>query len=115
LNDFNEFFINVAKDIGDKSIKINKEHPSVMEISENNTINNELNFKHVSEEFVTKQINKLNVKKATGHDGISPKILKMAQQEITNPITKLVNKSIDSSIFPADLKSAQVSPLYKKK
>jgi hypothetical protein len=71
-----------------------------MKISENNTINNELNFKHVS-----KQINKLNVKKATGHDGISPKILKMAQQEITNPITKLVNKSIDSSIFPADLKS----------
>jgi hypothetical protein len=63
------FLINVAKDIGDKSIKINKEHPSVMKISENNTINNELNFKHVS-----KQINKLNVKKATGHDGISPKI-----------------------------------------
>jgi uncharacterized protein YmfQ (DUF2313 family) len=53
----NEFFINVAKDIGDKSIKIDKEHPSVMKISENNTINNELNFKHVSEEFVTKQIN----------------------------------------------------------
>jgi hypothetical protein len=49
---------NVAKDIGDKSIKINKEHPSVMKISENNTINNELNFKHVSEEFVTKQVNK---------------------------------------------------------
>ena len=65
---FNEFFINVAKDIGDKSIKINKEHASVMKISENNTINNELNFKHVSEEFVTKQINKLNVKKATGHE-----------------------------------------------
>ena len=42
------------------SIKINKEHPSVMEISENNTINNELNFKHVSEEFVTKQINQIN-------------------------------------------------------
>jgi hypothetical protein len=40
-------------------IKIDKEHPSVMKISENNTINNELNFKHVSEEFVTKQINKL--------------------------------------------------------
>jgi hypothetical protein len=52
-----------------------QEHPSVMKISENNTINNELNFKHVSEEFVTKQVNKLNVKKATGHDGISPKIL----------------------------------------
>jgi hypothetical protein len=29
-----------------------------MKISKNNTINNELNFKNVSEEFVTKQINK---------------------------------------------------------
>jgi hypothetical protein len=46
-----------------------------MKISKNNTINNELNFKNVSEEFVTKQINKLNVKKATGHDGISPNFL----------------------------------------
>jgi hypothetical protein len=54
--------------------------PSVMKISENNTINNELNSKHVSEEFVNKQINQLNVKKATGHDGISPKILKMASE-----------------------------------
>jgi hypothetical protein len=88
--------------------------PSVMKISENNAINNELNSKHVSEEFVNKQINQLNVKKATGHNGISPKILKMAQQEITNPITKLVNKSIDSSIFPADLKQLR-HLLYIKK
>ena len=68
----------------------------------------------MSEEFVNKQINQLNVKKATGHNGISPKILKMAQQEITNPITKLVNKSIDSSIFPADLKQLR-HLLYIKK
>jgi hypothetical protein len=45
---FNEFFINVAKDIGDKSIKINKEHPSVMKISENNTINNSFFSNEVS-------------------------------------------------------------------
>ena len=29
-----------------------------------------------NDDFVTKQINKLNIKKAAGYDGISPKIIK---------------------------------------
>jgi hypothetical protein len=37
-----------------------------------------------TEDLVTKQINKLNIKKATGYDGISPKIIKFAQPVITN-------------------------------
>ena len=43
-------------------------------------------YKPINEDFVTKQINKLNIKKATGYDGISPKIIKFAQPVITNPI-----------------------------
>ena len=38
----------------------------------------------------------------------------MAQPSISNPINILVNKSIESSIFPENLKAAQVSPLFKK-
>jgi hypothetical protein len=38
----------------------------------------------------------------------------LAQPSISNPIKILVNKSIESSIFPENLKSAQVSPLFKK-
>ena len=67
-----------------------------------------------TEDLVTKQINKLNIKKATGYDGISPKIIKFAQPVITNPIKVLINKSIDQSVFPEKLKAAQVSPLFKK-
>jgi hypothetical protein len=38
-------------------------------------------FKPINEHvhFVNKQINKLNIKKATGYDDISPKIIKFAQ------------------------------------
>ena len=68
----------------------------------------------MTEEYVNKQISKLNIKKATGYDSISPKILKLAQPSISNPIKILVNKSIESSIFPQNLKAAQVSPLFKK-
>jgi hypothetical protein len=45
-------------------------------IKENKLITDDLNFKPVSSNFVSKQINKLNIKKARGYDGISPKILK---------------------------------------
>jgi hypothetical protein len=44
-------------------------------IKENKLITDDLNIKLVSSDFVSKQINKLNIKKATGYDGISPKIL----------------------------------------
>ena len=48
------------------------------------------------------------------YDGISPKIIKFAQPVITNPIKVLINKSIDQSVFPEKLKSAQVSPFLKR-
>ena len=106
--------MNVAKDIGDKNIKIEKTHPSINKIETNRTNKDKLFFKPINEDFVTKQINKLNIKKATGYDGISPKIIKFAQPVITNPIKVLINKSIDQSVFPEKLKAAQVSPLFKK-
>ena len=62
---FNDFFINVAKNIGNTNVIVNKEHPSVCMIKENKLITDDLNFKPVSSNFVSKQINKLNIKKAT--------------------------------------------------
>ena len=111
---FNNFFVNVAKDIGDKNIKIDKTHPSINKIETNRTNKDKLFFKPINEDFVTKQINKLNIQKATGYDGISPKIIKFAQPVITNPIKVLINKSIDQSVFPEKLKAAQVFPFLKR-
>ena len=99
-NIFNNFFVNVAKNIGENSIPINNEHPSIVNIQENLTVQSALNFKPVDEEFVSKQIGRLNVKKATGHDGISAKILKLAKPVIVRPITGLINLTIECSEFP---------------
>ena len=61
------------------------------------------------------QINQAKFKKkATGRDGISAKLLKFAKPAIVKPITNLINKSINNSIFPEKLKEAQVVPLFKK-
>jgi hypothetical protein len=68
----------VAKDIGNVNV-VDKNHPSIIEINKNKKDIPNLEFKEISDEFVHKQINKTNVKKATGRDGISAKLLKLVK------------------------------------
>ena len=113
---FNNFFINVASDIGKDSVKVDANHPSIIEIQKMNREHfcEDFDFKPIPENFVVKQIVKLGIKKATGYDQISPKILKLANQAIEEPITMLINKSLETSVFPNSLKVAQVVPVHKK-
>lgn len=63
-NVFNNFFINVAKDIGNDSIPIDENHPSVQKVKEiSQADSDDLVFKPITEDFVEKQINKISKKK----------------------------------------------------
>ena len=60
-------------------------------------------------------MNKINIKKATGCDGIPAKIVKHSSRSVfAAQLTDLINLSVDSGVFPDRLKQAQVTPLYKK-
>jgi hypothetical protein len=61
-------------------------------------------FNPINEEFVNKEINKIGIKKATGKDGISSKILKLSKSVVAKPISKIINKSFETSTFPDKLK-----------
>ena len=78
--------MNIAKDIGDKYIQIDITLLTIKKktIEINRTNKDQLFFKPINEDFVTKQINKLSMKKATGYDGISPKIINFAQPVISD-------------------------------
>jgi hypothetical protein len=54
---------------------------------------------------------KTSVKKATGRDDISAKLLKLAKPVIAKPITKMINKTITHSVLPDQLKQVQVAAL----
>ena len=111
---FNNFFVNVAKEIG-KDYEFDKNnHPSLQKISEREFQQDSFEFVPTNEVFVSKVIDKFNVKKATGVDKLSVKLMKFGKPSIVPAITKLVNFSIDTSIFPNRLKEAQVTPLFKK-
>ena len=83
----NFFFVNVAKYIGQNAIPVNENHPSILKMKNNLTEPSSFEFKPIKEEFISMQINKLNLKKATGCDGIATKILKLAQTTFVKHIT----------------------------
>ncbi|KAK3094300.1 hypothetical protein FSP39_000043 [Pinctada imbricata] len=67
-----------------------------------------------TEEEVFNLLNKLNVNKSAGIDTLGPRILKIAAGIITKPITSMINMSIFTGVFPEKLKTAKVTPIYKK-
>ena len=62
---------------------------------------------------VSQFIRKLDPGKATGLDGIGPRILKLACHIISPSIADLINKSITTGHFPNQLKIAKGFPIFK--
>ena len=58
-------------------------------------------------------LNGISPTKATGHDLLSPRILKISTPFIALPITEIINRSISEGIFPSLWKTAIVTPIHK--
>ena len=80
----------------------------------NNITHSILDFEPIEKSFISKQINKLSSKKATGHDGISAKILKFAKPVVLQPITYLINETIKVSEYPDECKKQWSAPFIKR-
>ena len=117
-NVLNDFYVNVAKDIGTDHTPCDiTTHPSCHLITSNIPTPIPFNFKPISitKENIQSFISKSGSKKATGVDGIPAKIFKSCSRTISEPLSKLINFSLVTSTFPNRLKQAQVIPVYKKK
>ena len=68
----------------------------------------------VSETYVCKQLNSLNIHKAKGTDDIGPYFFKLAAEIISPSLTYILNRSIMCGVFPDSWKLAHVTPLFKK-
>ena len=130
---FNEFFKNAVNNLNLSSnedlllstkhlsdpvqiaIEKYKNHPSILTIQNNVTIDQSFSFQIASTDTIYKQINLLNSKKNGTHGGIPPKCLKLAANESAPIITNIWNEEVvSSSMFPQSLKLADVTPVYKK-
>ena len=64
--------------------------------------------------YVQNQLSTLDTAKATGLNDLSVKMLRLSSQVIAAPLTKILNLSIQTRIFPDSLKNAKVTPCFKK-
>ena len=101
---FNTFFVNVANDIGKDVIFDGNSHPSILKIKNNTQHNTLFDFKPTDVDNIDKLVSKINIKKATGVDQISSKLLRAGAPVLNKHITTLVNNTIKTSVFPTRLK-----------
>ena len=118
---FNDYFSSVAMDNGfddcvtSASYAVSKHilHPSVKIRDKYHTVSS-FSFKQVTESSIALFLCTNNPCKATGYDHIPGKIIQIAQQQLSSPITSLINNAISANAFPSVMKCAEISPGFKK-
>ena len=110
-NQFNNFFINIGSSAAEQipntdglSYKKYLTHPT----------RHTFMFSLTDEKTVNAIIRDMKPKTSCGYDGLSTKLLKFIEPEITKAVTFVINQSLMSGIFPTNLKVAKVIPLFKK-
>ena len=64
--------------------------------------------------MIAKKIKKLKDNKSPGVDGIPPKLFKEIVEQISTPLAKLFNLSLEEGIVPSEWKESNITPLFKK-
>ena len=72
-------------------------------------------FKHVMPSDIKNEIKGLSPNKAITHNNIPSKILRQSAAVTAYTLQLLFNSAKSNSEFPENLKSADVTPVYKKK
>ena len=64
--------------------------------------------------MIANKIKKMKDNKSPGVDGIPPKLLKEIVEQISTPLAKCFNLSLEEEIVPSEWKEANITPLFKK-
>ena len=70
-------------------------------------------FQEITKEEITRHINAIKIHTVPGLVGISSKFIKVAKVIVAPFLAKLFNNCVDQNIFPANFKSAIITPIPK--
>ena len=92
-----------------------EDHLSVKIIREKNTDNAEFRFQPISTDEMKKTILGLHCNKRNLNGSISVNVLKDTCDTFIAYLTEIINGSFQTGNFPNELKTAEVTPVYRKK
>ena len=118
INNLNAFFANISETIQKTTPDTSQSteyDPSKLNEHVNSRIPNDVFFKipTLTMNNLKSTLNSLDATKATGLDGISPRILKLAGDVIAPSLLTMINMSFETGHFPNILKTAKLRPIHK--
>ena len=109
---FNNHFSNLTKDLIDD--KINAYDPDVLsKLVRKLNLTTKMAFPEMTTQQSLELIQAISTSKATGIDGLSARLVKIAAPAIALSLTKLINICITTGVFPLAWKVARITPLHK--
>ena len=113
-NTFCDLFTNIGKTYADKIPNPSK--PFEYYLTKHQKINDKSIFMSPTDpNEISSIIKSLKYKKSCTDDNISFILIKQLGPQVSDPIAKLINKSIISGVVPSSMKLAKVIPIYKAK
>ena len=71
-------------------------------------------MKPVTEKIVEKAMKQMKKKKSAGKDGVTQECLLLGKEILKFPLTRIINSSIETGVFPTEWKEAIVAPILKR-
>ena len=111
-NKFNEFYVNIGPNLASKLPQFSG---NACDLLPSRDLPNSFSFEPTTHNEVINIINTLKPKTSSGYDQINPKLLVKTTRSIALPLTYISNLSLQTGIFPNDMKLAKVIPIFKSK
>ena len=108
-NSFNEYFSKIGHETSNNVPSSQHSYSDFMPAPLPQT----MFFDPIDIHCITETTNKLKCKTSSGHDEISTKLLKQTIQQISIPMTHIINQSLHTGIVPIKMKIAKVVPIHK--
>jgi molybdopterin converting factor small subunit len=85
-----------------------------MPVAEDEQFREALQLIDITEKMVWDELKNLSPGKSAGPDGIHPRVLSEAREEILHPLLLIFRKSVETGVVPSAWKDAEVVPIFKK-
>jgi hypothetical protein len=109
-NHFNKFFTEIGQQISDNVPPVTKQAEDYIQYNRDIP---EMNLQNTTPEHVLKTINKFKSKNSSDVQGVTSKMIKFIGREISIPLSHIFNLSLSSGLFPSQLKTCRVIPIFK--
>ena len=106
---FNNYFVSITESIRKNIPFASKHFSSFLK----NPVGNSIFFSPTDSIEVIGCISSINLGKSSGPFSIPSKILSALKGEMSVPLSKIINRSFSTGIFPNNLKLAKVIPIHK--